>query len=99
MRYDFGKKELELVVNELREVFEVILDRAMEDEREEDPDGVDLSTDEYDGGEDKAELADNATELVEKLADEAIDKGIARFECPIERNRLVKGLGGARATT
>ena len=70
----------------------MVLDREMEDERDEDP-GVDLSTDEYDGGE---ELADK---LVERLADEAIDEGIARFECPTERNRLVKVLGVARATT
>ena len=64
-----------------------MLDREMEDDREEDPDGVDLSTDEYDGGE---ELND---ELAEELADEAIDEGIARLECPSQRNRLVKVLG------
>ena len=69
----------------------MILDRAMEDEREEDP-GVDLSTEEYDSGEDEAEL----NELAERLADEATDEGIARFECPSQRNRLVKVLGVLR---
>ena len=40
----------------------MMLDREMEDERDEDP-GVELSTDEYDGG--------------EELAAEQVDKGIA----------------------
>ena len=58
----------------------VELDRDIEDERDEDP-GVDFSTEAYEGGEE-----------AEELADEAIDKGIARFECPSQRNRLVKVL-------
>ena len=57
-----------------------MLDREMEDERDEDP-GFDLSTDEYDSGE----------EAADELADE-IDEGIV-IECPTERNRLVKVLG------
>ena len=65
-----GEKELELV-DELREVFEVILDREMEDERDDDP-GVDLSIDEYDGDENAVELDDMS---VDELADER-DEGI-----------------------
>ena len=44
-------------------VKEVILDSEVEDEREEDPEGINLGTDEYDRGEDKAELRDKLAEF------------------------------------
>ena len=39
-----------------------MLDGEMEDEREEDPGGIELGTDEEDGGEDEAELRDGLAE-------------------------------------
>lgn len=75
-----------------------MLDRDIEDERNKDP--VDLSTDEYDGGEDEAELINDATdELADELLRDDFREGIARFETSSQRLRLVKGLGGARAMT
>ena len=46
----------------------MVLDREIEDKRKEDL-SIDLSTDKYNSGKDKA-----------KLINEAIDKGIARFK-------------------
>ena len=90
VRQDFGEKELELVVNKLKEVFEGILDRAMEDERKEDP-GIDLSTNKYNNSEDEAKLNNTTNELTNKFTEE-INEGIV-IKCLTERNRLVKVLG------
>ena len=73
MKHDLGEK-----VCELQKVVEVMLDREMEDEREEDPDGVDLSIDEYHGG--------------GRAVDAQVNKGFQRFEMSNEEFRLIKAL-------
>ena len=93
MSYESGENE---IVAGLREIVRVMLDHLMENGRKEDPVGVDLGTDECDGGADEApdvvreELAEKlaeklAEELPKALAVEATDEGITISECPNER--------------